>query len=663
MGPRVRMMSTEHPRPRILLTADKIAGLRDVARLKPGPAEGEAARRLLDGVLAGADAALGAEPITVFTPLPGRSPEDLRQGNPEYIVVDAAGQRVLKCALACALSEERRYAAAALAQMECLFDSSAWPEWQDLYHRRSLNLDADLRTGQLARDLGLACNWLRPHLTSSERRRVVEGIDRCAVQPYLRALAASPPWVERLSNWTTCIVGGLGICAMALGPDHPQSAELIEISLPTMQRYLGLYGPQGEFNENPSYANASFLPVLYFAALRDYRGGTGAAPQIAALRPHCYWCIYATAPPGHAVSFGDGGPDYPAVTSFFPAVAAAARDPVLQWFYLAWGEPPRFPVWELLWFDPGLEPEAPTAEKLPLGRGFPAHSGLVSSRTTWDPGSTSCVVFGKAGHGGMIHSHPDAGQVEIHAHAQRLIVDLGKVSYPPGDDRRPYYHFGSEGHNLITIGGRAPFWEAEPRRRSCLTDHVFDSGRGGWWRIDLTELHEGVERVQRTVVHLLPGIVAVLDEADLQRKEKVRLRWHPIVAPRIDAGGRFRFEHEGAGLAAVVASSGRRDPELDCGRHQYLPPRDRDRLGNPLPQRREPFIDAVVEGRAIWFLSLFSVGAAAAAREAWHGTGGGSGAPAWRIRTGSGPVAVVLASDYLEVSGPGGEWQVKRSGV
>ena len=656
-------MRTEGPHRSILLTPDKISGLRGLSRSKGLAEEGDVSRRLLEGVLAAAHAALEEEPITVFTPLAGRSSEDLRQGNPEYIVVNAAGQRVLKCALACAVDGERRYADAALAQMECLFDPSAWPEWQDLYHRRSMNLDADLRTGQLARDLGLAYRWLYPHLTAGERRAVVEGLDRRAVQPYLRALAARPPWIEQLSNWTTCIVGGLGICAMALGPDHPQSGELVEISLPVMQRYLGLYGPQGEFNENPSYANASFLPVLYFSVLRDYRCETGPAPQIAGLRPHCYWCIYATAPPGHAVSFGDGGPDYPAVTSFFPAVAAATRDPVLQWFYLANGEPPSFPVWELLWFDPTLKSEAPTEEGLPLGRGFPAHSGLVSSRTDWDPRSTPCVVFGKAGHGGMIHSHPDAGQVEIHAHARRLIVDLGKVSYPPGDDRRPYYHFGSEGHNLITIGGRPPFWEAEPPRRSYLADHAFDSGLGGWWRVDLTELHQGVERVQRTVVHLLPGMVAVLDEADLQRKEQVRLRWHSIVAPRIDAGGRFGFEHKGAGLAALVAGSGGRDLELSLGRHQYLPPRDRDRLGNPLPQRREPFMDALAEGRRVWFLSLFSVGTAAEAGESWQPARGEAGTSSWRIHAGSGPVAVALAGDYLKVSGPAGKWQVRRSGA
>ena len=78
-------MGAEGQRRRILLTPDKIAGLRRLARSEVPPDEGDASGHLLDGVLAAADSALEEEPITVFTPLPGRSPEDLRQGNPESV--------------------------------------------------------------------------------------------------------------------------------------------------------------------------------------------------------------------------------------------------------------------------------------------------------------------------------------------------------------------------------------------------------------------------------------------------------------------------------------------------------------------------------------------------------------------------------------------------
>ena len=111
-----------------------------------------------------------------------------------------------------------------------MWDASgeAWPEWQDIYHRRRLDFDADLRTGQLCRDLGLAYDWLYPYMTEAERAWYVEGLDRRGIQPYLRAVEAGAGWVDRMNNWMTCIVGGLGMCGMALNEDHPQSQQLID---------------------------------------------------------------------------------------------------------------------------------------------------------------------------------------------------------------------------------------------------------------------------------------------------------------------------------------------------------------------------------------------------------------------------------------------------
>jgi len=657
-------------------------GLRTLDELRQAVGAGHAAR-LWQGIRRDAEADIGAEPLTAFAALPDRSGEDIRQGNRDYIVVHAAGTRVLRAALALHLTGDRRFRDVAMAQISCLYDGSAWEEWQDIFHRRAHDLDADLRTGQLCRDLGLAFDWLYPFLSPADRTWMVEGLDRRGIQPYLQAVADGAWWRSSLHNWTTVIVGGLGICGMALRDHHPQADELVADSLPLMDRYMDQYGPAGEFKENPSYANASALPAMYFAAHRYYSEARETPGQIAALQRHCYWSMYATAPPGELVSFGDGGPGYPAHTSFFPAVAAATQDPVLQWFYLTHcrdGESKtRHPVWELLWYDAGLEPRAPTVDDLPLGRAFPAHSGLVSSRTSWNPVTAACVVFGKAGHGGVNHSHPDAGQVEIHGHGRRLITDLGSVPYPASDARQ-YYHFASEGHNVVALGGRPLLWDRQ--HRSELVAWDFDKGRGGWWQIDVTALHEGAVRVRRTVVHLLPGVVAVLDEVVQEAGGPVRLRWHTGAAPRLGRGvpggpsqvvagvgggagshggvsagsltGAFSVDVEGVALAALIAS-----PEahvaLSTGRHQYCPPYDRDRMGNLLPQRREPYVDAEAEGPQLRLLSLFAVTGPGEAPRAWVATN----EQIWSL--GDGPVQVGLADDRLIARGgdanPG--WEVE----
>lgn len=637
--------------PRILLSTDGAAGTTRVDDLRAAVERPGRSRQIWQAVRQTADAARDEPPVTPGDALPGRSDQDIAQGNRDYRVVDAAGQRVVCAALAAVLTGERSYVEAALRQMESLFDDSIWVEWQDIFHRQRFDLDADLRTGQLSRDLALAWDWMRSLLSDEESRRVVDGIDRRGIQPYLRAVDAGAWWVERMNNWTTVIVGGLGMAGMALDGTHPQAQRLVDLSHPAMTAYLEHYGPDGEFNENPSYANSSFLPALYFSMLRSHEGDDGVPPPIAALRRHAYWCLYATAPPGHLVSFGDGGPAYPALTSFVPAVAAATRDPLLQWFYLQYGAPPRFPVWELLWFDDRLQSQAPTTDSLPLGRAYDAHSGLISSRADWDPQSTPSVVFGKAGHGGVNHTHPDGGQIEVHGYGTPLIVDLGSVPYP-GSEHERYYHFASDGHNQLSVAGRPQAWPRDGSRRARRTDAAFANDRGGWWRVDLTDLHEGVESVMRTVVHLLPATVVVLDEARLLVEETCRLRWHPATMPQMDAAGGFSLESGPAWLHAWVGAADGTPLDLTTGRHEYRPPYDRDRMGSLLPQRREPYIDAFLRGRSVRFVSLFDI----QVRD-----GGARPAGGWR-REGDGWVrgqtTVRVDDEGLHVTGSAGSWRV-----
>ena len=646
------MTGQEHPR--ILLTRDATQGLRTIQDLERAIAKPGVTQDLWAQILAQATDALESEPIHVHTPLPGRSAADLEKGNREYIVVNATGQRVLSSALAALLTDDERHVTAAVEQIDCLLNPDAWPEWQDIFHRQKLGLDADLRTGQLARDVGLAYDWLYPLLSPNQRSRIVEGLDARAIQPYFSAVNAGAWWVERMNNWTTVIVGGLGICGMALGADHPQSQQLIDMATGSMRGYLDHYGPDGEFNENPAYGNSSFLPVLYFHALGYHEKQPGVSPEIKTLQRHCIWCMYATTPPGHLVSFGDGGPKYPALTSFFPAVAAATQDPTLQWFYTTYGtQDPQFPIWEMLWYDDKLVSQPPTVDSHPLGRAFPAHSGLISSRSSWDPHTTPSVVFSKAGTAKVNHTHPDGGQVEIHGHGRPLIVDLGSVNYPDSEPRC-YYHFSSEGHNQLTCGGRPQLWDLE--HEATCTASAFDNDRGGWWQIDLTDLHEQVSNLRRTVVHLLPNIIVVVDEANLDRADDIRLRWHPGAVPSVGPAGDFRVSVEDVTLSGLVVQLDVDHPSaLVVGQHEYVPPYDQDRIGNPMPQRHEPYLDSHIHGQSVRFLSLFAIGDVGHTIADWHKTGPGS----FSIDSDDLTAAVEVTAQSLHVSGPSGRWDVE----
>ncbi|MFW5915635.1 MAG: heparinase II/III domain-containing protein [Planctomycetota bacterium] len=620
-------------RPALLVRHGQSDTFRTVDELRRAIGEGRG-RFLWEQVLETADEAVSSEPLTAFAPLEGRAEEDIEQGNSDCSVTNAAGRRVLSCALAYLVLEEEAYKEAALQQVETLYDEDAWPEWQDIHHIKTQGLSADLRTGQLSRDLGLAYDWLYSGLTEEEREWYVQGLDERGIQPYLQAVEEGAWWLDAMNNWTTVVVGGMGVCGMALRDEHPQSDRLIELAVPRMRRYLDHYGPNGEFNESPGYAGSSNNPVLFFSVYRYYKQHKKVPAEIAALRNHCIWQAYTIVPPGDIVPFGDGGPDRPASrnTYYFPAVAAATNDPVLQWFYLQYStETSANPLLELLYYDKSVEPERPSVSEYPLGRAFPASSGIISSRTSWDQESAACTVMGKAGHGGVNHSHPDAGQVIIRGSGHRLIRDLGRVpySYP----KKNYYHFNSDGHNVLTFNDRDLIWK--PHRRAAILSTGFDNEWGSYWTVDLTELYDEAEQVQRSVVHLFPGIVAVYDRADFNQKGKIRIRWHPENRTEPDENGQFTLRNGDAALTGLISSIRDQDIQFDSGKHRYEKPHNRDRMGNRLPQRNEPFMDALLNSDSCGVLSLFSVYGPEESPHPWEESEDG-----WTVQTPDGEIQV-----------------------
>ena len=225
-----------------------------------------------------------------------------RHANRDYTIVHRAGTRALRAALACLITEDVRYRDDALAQMDALFDTDRWPEWRDIAHT---GMNIDLRAGQLSRSLALAYDWIHPFLDAEQRQWIVDGIDRCGIQPFFKDVADGVWWANGTNNWMTCVVGGHGIAGIALAEDHPRSEELVDYAHPRLNAYFDNYGPEGEFNESVSYANAHALPLLYFSAHRYAAGGGENHLASFPIPDTCRWMMHFTVPPGHVVPFGD----------------------------------------------------------------------------------------------------------------------------------------------------------------------------------------------------------------------------------------------------------------------------------------------------------------------------------------------------------------------
>jgi hypothetical protein len=603
------------------------------------------AKTVWEGIIANARADIHAEPLVPSSIFPGRSLSAAKHNNPDWTVCNAAGQRILRGALVNLITGEEAYKKIALDQMESLFDDRRWPEWLDQAHRR-FGHPAGLRTGMLAHDIALAYDWLYPALTGSEREFIIEGLDRKGIQAYLTSLKQDPWWTHDLNNWLTVIVGGFGIAGMALGSDHPQSGRLVQYSLPLMQEYLGIYGPEGEFNESVAYANATKLPAAYFLARRYWSGG-GENPLAHPPFPQtCEWTIYFTLPPGRVAAFGDSGTHSPVEVKHFAAVASATRSGLYQWFYLQHAPESTDPV-GFLWYDPTVVSEDPQG-KLPLGRAFRAHGANISSRPDWNPVTTACVVYSKAGREEN-HEHNDIGQLCIDGYGDRLIIDPGSPSGYPADffeeNRWEYYNASVRGHNVLMFGGKEmktlPHIRGKPKdarfkemQGKILAAH-FDDALGGYWLLDTTPAYNGASRVRRAVVHLLPGIVAVLDMAELTRPHEISLRWHTIHRSEPNASGAFTVESQSARSVGRIARLDNTSIAFRRREHAYRPPYDKDRLGEPLVQRHESYVEAIMSDSRCRILSLFSVTDRQSSGESWTQDPTG-----WYIVTPGGVVSV-----------------------
>ena len=641
-------------RPHVFVTAEKVDGLRSVSELREAVKSGHA-KQFWDEIRVEAEHDLTAEPLLPTSVVPGRPASEAKLANSDWWICHLAGQRVLRASLVQLITGDTAYRDSALRQMEAILDSERWPDWRDQAHRHH---KADLRTGMLSQDLAVAYDWLWPCLSDEQRRWIIEGIDRRGIQPFWRAVEAGSGWANGKNNWTTVIVGGLGIAGMALGDDHPDSQRLIDFSLPRMTKYLETYGPAGEFNESVGYAGATRLPVAYFMA---YWYATGGSVNRLAQPPFvdtARWYTYFVLPPGRVAAFGDGAAEAPPDLTYFAPLASANRDRVLQWVYVNYppaGEARNLP-WMLLWFDSTIEPASPE-DKLAHGRAFSAHGACMSSRTDWSPAATPCVVYGKAAIE-RYHEHHDAGQVCIDGYGKRLIVDLGSPpGYPPDffnvNSRYKYYNASSRGHNVLVFGKRE--MAAKRGRSGRILAAEFDDERGGFWQLDLTGFYDQVKRVRRTVVHLNPAIVAVLDDAKLAKPEEVSLRWHTVDPCEPDSEGGFRLTAGDVCLAARILRLDAAGIDYSRGEHEYRAPYNRHRLGVLLEQRHESYVEAVLRDDRCRLLSLFAIFPPEAARRTWEQADDG-----WAIETPEGPVSIRVHSGALEVANrrSGTVWRV-----
>ena len=203
-------MSATHPS--ISLGAEPEPSRRSLEQLQDTIASAYGAR-LWETVRQEAKDSVRTDPLLPGTALPGRPVDQIQHANADNTICQAVVRRLLRDSLVYLVTGEERFRQDALTQIEALFDPRRWPQWLDFAHGM---FQADLRTGQLGAGVALTYDWLYAHLSAAERTMIVEGLDRCAIRPYLATVPTDPHWLTRPSNWMTLVVGGLASRRLAV---------------------------------------------------------------------------------------------------------------------------------------------------------------------------------------------------------------------------------------------------------------------------------------------------------------------------------------------------------------------------------------------------------------------------------------------------------------
>jgi hypothetical protein len=401
--------------------------------------------------------------------------------------------------------------------------------------------------------------------------------------------------------------------------------------------------------------------VRYFMAMHYASQGSDNPFDRHSLEKFYEWYMMFTFPPGRVAGFGDPAPAMPPVVVPAAAVAAATRNPMLQWFYEQYNDTMldshRIRPLELLYYDASLPSQSPE-NRLPLGKAYHYQGHLISSRSSWEPDSCVSVVYGKSGREAY-HGHADWGQICIDGFGERLVVDLGSPPGYPKSHKDRYYNYQQFAHNVFQFGenetGGVPVGAKKAYGETTWSE--FDATRGAAWTFDLSHVYgEGFD-VSRTVVHLLPRTIVVLDTATLPEPQRISLRWHLAAEVLPDDAGNFTLTGKAAtltGRAIRLDGEGAWEPR----RHAYVAPYNKHRLGAEFKQRHEPFIEMVSRGTRCQVISLFTVtGPDEGPVSAWRN---GDQPQTWITTTPEGPVEVALTDEALSVSRDDGvAWEVK----
>jgi hypothetical protein len=534
-------------RPRVLLTADRLAELRAVRDTSH--------REVFAVAKAEADAYL-ARPL----------PADRSRAVNAY---RSYGQALPALALVHRLTDDPAYLEAARRWLRCLVSFETWDGSQNLGR-------ASFATG-----VALAYDWLYDTLPAEDRAQA-----RARLMREGRILAPVVAEQHRLlSNHLHNEICGLAMIGYALWGEEKEAQRFVAIAEDKARVTLEHAPPDGAWPEGPSYWGYG---LSYFLRMLEAKRLLGRGDDFAGnawLQKTGDYFVYLSLPEAHwsrgtvvaniADAPLDGGRHSGMVLR---RLASAYGNGVYQ--HMAGAlmalERPRegragtregvSGAWmHFLSYDPAVPPSPP--DRLPTMRHF-ADMDLVSMRSGWGENAAVLVFHAGSGPGrrnmgdpqraamrgfGPGHAHPDINAFSIFARGQWLAVDPG---YSQVKDTRDHSTVIVNGKGQAGEGGKwLDYWAFQQRRPapailSAESTPAWDSVLGDAGNVYVDEAR--LRRFRRQVLFLKPDVFVIADDLAAQGASTFEWLLHtPDGSLSLGDGGTFEIARPGVRLHGV----------------------------------------------------------------------------------------------------------------
>lgn len=583
--------------------ADKPA-LRERVRTDPE------ARAIMQKLQAEADRLLG---VTVDTAIPNeqKHPRFWTDGVHDRMVSEARrASRTL--AFVYQITGEQRYAEKSFEFADALCDLRLWlmraHEFPIIYSRvwpwgvadDQVAFNYDIRSGDIALELGTVYDWLYPALTKAQRDRIRGALLGNAIL-LVRNNYDYHWWATAYRcNWLPIGFSGLGVASLALLTEHPELVDGIAEAYNRISRSLDELDQDGGWQEGRGYWAYGMRAAVYFHdALKRLTGGRHDLFQHPRVRGNpASFALY-----GLTANFGDGTGAPVGSTHLLNKLVEETGDAEAAYYrqaLLGAGTD----MFDILWPRSAVAPAEPAVKS----RHFRGIDWAVMRSDFRD--QETVTVATKAGlNDDPHHGHLDVGQVIVSWRDQAYLADHGRGPHFYDEKyfdeaRWTYPVAGSEGHNLVFVngeaqrsakykdtpwtpgvGGRILEFRASPARDYALMDNA-----GAYAR-------EHLKGWRRHVVLDKPVVTVLLDEITAAPGAEIEARFHSEA--QIVARDRLALLKGARGTMAIIPVT-RQDVRMRPGTHAYTP----DVKDAKLVQI--PYVGSVVRatGATTWMATL-----------------------------------------------------------